>query len=114
MANQTEIFSPEMEIINHFDQLINRVDIDIEKSLKNHSQDQNLADLDIKSRNTICLKPLQFRYFDSFKSSVEKKEESVELWPESTKVVDYLKQVRMRTIEELRKEQEDKSKNSST
>ena len=65
MENQTEIFNPEMEIINLFHQLINRVDIDIEKSLKNHSQDQILADLDIKSRSTICLKPLQFRYSDS-------------------------------------------------
>ena len=29
------------------------------------------------------------------------------LWPESTKVIDYLKQIRMSSIEELRKAQED-------
>ena len=33
--------------------------------------------------------------------------ETVDEWPESTKVVDYLNRIRMRTIEELRKTQEE-------
>ena len=33
--------------------------------------------------------------------------ETVDEWPESTKVVDYLNRIRMRTIEELRKAQEE-------
>ena len=57
-------FSPKIEIINHFDNLINRVDIDIDFCLKQYTE-------------------------------------------ESFQAIDYLNQIRMRTIEELKKEQEE-------
>ena len=61
-----ERISPKIEIINHFDNLINRVDIDID----------------------FCL-------------------EQYPVVEESFQAIDYLKQLRMRTIEELKKEQEE-------
>ena len=49
MANKKEMFSPKLEIINHFDELINRVDIDIDERLENYlkknKQDKVLGEL---------------------------------------------------------------------
>ena len=90
--------SPKIEIINHFDALINKVDIDFEECIKKYNEQQILGDLecfDMKKRKIV------FRY-----SLYESKKQTVDLWSESTKVLDYLKQVRMRTIEELRKAQD--------
>ena len=91
-------FSPKIEIINHFDNLINRVDIEIEKCFEKCKDDQLL------SRCKRCARYLDF-ILESFKSP--QSIDTVDLWSESTKLVDYLNQVRMRTIEELRKEQND-------
>ena len=78
-----EMFCPKIELINYFDELINRVDIEFEECLEKYSDNQ--------------LKEL--------KRCFQVKNGEFDEWPESTKVVDYLNQVRMRTIEELRKEQ---------
>ena len=40
MANKIENFSPKIEIINYFDGLINRIDMDIEKCLENYKEEQ--------------------------------------------------------------------------
>ena len=40
-----ERFSPKIEIINHFDKLINRIDIDIESSIEKFNDKQILSKL---------------------------------------------------------------------
>ena len=47
--------NPKIVIINHFDELINRVDIDIEESLEKYHEDQVLGDLE-------CFKSPQERH----------------------------------------------------
>ena len=42
-----------------------------------------------------------------FFDSIDTSKTNPDSWPDSTKVVDYLKQVRMKTIEELKKAQEE-------
>ena len=106
----TKMLSPKIEIINHFDELINRVDIDIDECLKNYKEDQVIGDLqffEIEKRKEISSysKNKIVKLFDSSKMN---KEETVDLWSKSTKVVDYLNQVRMTTIKELKKAQEDR------
>ena len=54
MANKIEMLSPKKEIIDHFDSLINRVDIDIDEFLEKYNQEQVLSKLnrfDVKKRN---------------------------------------------------------------
>ena len=104
-------FSPKIEIINHYDNLINRVDIDIDNCLQNYNDKQILGELLISSNNNRKNfmknddeKLFEVKFFDTFKSS---KHQSLDLWAKSTKVIDYLKEVRMKTIEELRKAQDD-------
>ena len=87
-----KMFSPKIEIINHIDELINRVDIEFEQCLEKYSENQQLKEL---------------------KRCFQVQSGQLDEWPESTKVVDYLNQVRMRTIEELRKEQKNRVDNSS-
>ena len=103
-------FSPKIEIINHFDDLVNRIDIDIDSSLENVNGEQLLSELltssgtnrrDFETRN----EDFKARFFDAIDSSNSNRNR--DSWPETTKVVDYLKQVRMKTIEELRKVQEE-------
>ena len=96
-------FSSKLEIINYFDNMINRVDIEIEECLLKCNQDQILGDLErIEKKFKI---PLCF-HLSFFPSSSEKNtNQSVEMWPKSTKVMDYLNQVRKRTIDELREAQ---------
>ena len=103
-----ERFSPKIEIINHFDNLINRIDIDIDNSLQKFN-DQKLLHEILKSyhyKKKYCKNFYNFfsvKFFDTIDSS----NQNLNSWPESTKVVDYLKQVRMKTIEELKKAQEE-------
>jgi hypothetical protein len=103
-----ERFSPKIEIINHFDNLINRIDIDIDSCLENYNDQQLLSEI-LKSSedNRKDFKDInhyfKVKFFDTFDSS----NPNVNSWPESTKVVDYLKQIRMKTIEELRNAQEE-------
>ena len=107
MADKKERLSPKKEIISYFDTLINRVDIDIEECIQNYSEENILSQLPcfkIENRKFKCLRDFYLQYFDSNESSQNK---TVEEWPESTKVVDYLNQIRKRTIDELTKAQEE-------
>ena len=126
-------------IINHFDNLINRVDIDIEECLEKYKQKHILGDQtcykSYKKNEMLTVNTGYFELNESYKieqscfkevKSIEelirrtdesnetfedlkysKTYKTVDLWSESTKVVDYLNQVRTRTIEELRKAQEE-------
>ena len=105
-----EIFSPKVEIINHFDKLINGVDVDIDECLQNYNENQVLGE---KRKSSECNKTNFFKFSLLLKSSNDNLEETEDLWTESTKVVDYLKQIRMRIIEEFRKEQKDLVENTS-
>ena len=99
-------YSPKIEIINHFESLINRADIHFEEQLKKYNDKQVLAE---KAR-TDTNEPNEYtiKLFDSYESSLKNKyREDDQLWSESTKVVDYLSQVRMRIVEELKKAMED-------
>lgn len=108
MAN----FSPKLEIINHFDILINRIDVDIEESLEKYNKDEVLGNIEYF---TIDDRYIMWQYFNLrsrfHQSYIESLEDDYQLeesnWSESTNVHDYLNQVRMRTIKELRKAQED-------
>ena len=111
MANKMDLISPKIEIINHFDRLINRVDIDIEESLEKYNKEQALSQLncfDMEKRN---VKNLNSFYLQCFNPTESSQNDIVYLtvdeWSESTKVVDYLNRVRKRTIDELSKAQED-------
>ena len=102
-------FNPKIEIINHFDSLINRVDIDIDICLEKYKDEHVIGELLISSENkrrnfTDEYDNFKVDFFETFNSS---KNQSLDLWTESTKVIDYLKQIRMKAIEELRKAQED-------
>jgi len=103
-------FSPKIKIINHFDKLINRVDIDIDNSLEKYNDEKALGEL-LKSsennRRNFRKEPVVFNieFFD------DSSNQPLDLWTESTKVTDYLKQVRMKTIDELRKAQNETLEN---
>ena len=107
MANKIEMLnSPKKEIIDYFDSLINRFDIHIEECLEKYNQEQVLSELNrfengkrnVRGQMAINLNRIREENI---------KYETVDEWPESTKVVDYLNQIRMRTIDELRKAQEE-------
>ena len=101
-------FSPKIEIINHFDDLINRIDIDIDSSLEKYNDQQILSEI-IKSSEKNRL-DFRYRYFDfdvKFSETIDSSKQNLNSWPESMKVFDYLKQIRMKTIEELKKAQEE-------
>ena len=104
------MFSSKLEIINHFDKLIQRVDIDIEECLEKYNQDQVLGDLSFfkaPERNFKMREHYEMTLLDDSSPNSSESYQRAELYSESTKVVDYLNQVRMRTIDELRKAQED-------
>ena len=101
-------FSPKIEIINHFDNLINRIDIDIDSSIEKYNDKQLLSEILLNSeKNRLDLidrySDFDVKFFDTFDSS----KHNLESWQETTKVVDYLKQIRMKTIEELKNAQEE-------
>ena len=109
--------SPSIEIINHFDSLINRIDIDIEEAIGKYSEKQVLSELncfEIKRRPVKSLERFFFKCFDSSESEnpIENirnpiRYQTVDEWPESMKVIDYLNRIREKTIDELTKAQED-------
>ena len=103
MANKIEMFSPKIEIIDHFDSLIYRIDIDIDECLEKYNQETKLNCFNVGIRNVRGQKYILLDWF--LENHI--KCETVDEWPESTKVVDYLNRIRMRTIEELRKAQND-------
>ena len=97
--------NPKIEIINHFDNLVNNIDIDIERlEIFNdkHILGELLKNSEDERRNFRNKK-------DNFNVKFHNKigTSNNNLWPDSTKVVDYLYQIRMKTIEELRKAQQD-------
>ena len=98
-------FSPKIEIITHFDNLINRVDIDIDECLKKYNDEQVINQL-LSSQTNGFREYIEF-YVRLHKNTDLSKHTEDHVWPESTKITDYLNQVRMRTIQELRKAQED-------
>ena len=99
-------FSPKIEIINHFDILVNKVDIDIELCLKKYNDKEVLSELlkssEVDRRNFWNEKD---NFNVEFHNSSNDTNNNICL--ESTKVIEYLNQVRMRTIDELRKAQDD-------
>ena len=84
--------------------MINQVDIDIDICLEKYNNEQVLGELLISSennrRNFREKYDFNVEFFDTFNSC---KYQASDLWTESTKVIDYLKQVRMKAIEELGK-----------
>ena len=84
-----EMFSPKIEMVNHFGKLIQQVDIEFEKCIKRYNENQVLGELEcFKVENRKIAK--NFSFLVSFcKSTSEKKEQTEEIWSESTKVVDY-------------------------
>ena len=103
--------NPIIEIVNHFDGLINRIDIDIEQSIEKYKEEQSLGELKcfpLENRNPLEFYFYKIIYYDLNESSQTGKSDSVIEWPESTKVIDYLNQVRQKIIEELKKAQEDR------
>ena len=103
-----ERFSPKIEIINHFDNLINRIDIDIDSSLENYNDQQLLSEI-LKSsvESRLNFRNISTRFNVKIFETIDSSKRNVESWPESTKVVNYLKQIRLKTIEELKKAQEE-------
>jgi hypothetical protein len=103
-----ERFSPKIEIINHFDNLIDGIDIDIDSSIEKFNDQQILFQILLSSENKRWdfknrLYGFNVKFFDIFDSS----NQNPDSWPESMKVIDYLKQIRIKTIEELKKTQEE-------
>ena len=92
------MISPKIVIINHFDELINQVDIEFEECLGKYNEQHVMGCLRCNKMDD---------NFSYYRLSEIDKQQTVDLWSESTKVVDYLKQTRTRTIEELRKAQEE-------
>ena len=107
----TNRLNSKIEIINHFDNLINRIDIDIDESVGKYTEEQVLNQLkcfDIGQRNVKSLERFFLKCFNSNDESEDPVQyQTVNQWPESMKVIDYLNQIRERTINELRKAQED-------
>ena len=111
LLDKMERFSPKIEIINHFDNLINRVDIDIDIFLEKYNDEKSLDELLTSSENNRknfrnINDSFDVSFFSTF-NPFEHQYQTLDLCTNSTKVIDYLKQVRMKTIEELRKAQED-------
>ena len=112
MASKVVSFSPKIEIINRFDELINRVDIDIEECLQKYNEHQILGDLECFQKNNRNFKKYKYKYYCMVNKDINLRSsyytyETVDLWTESTKVVDYLNRIRTTTIEELRKAHEE-------
>ena len=57
-----ERFSPKNEIIDHFNNLINRIDIDIDSSLENYNDKQLLSEILKSCENN--RRDFRSRYFD--------------------------------------------------
>ena len=104
-------FSPKIEIINHFDNLINRVDIDIDECIEKYNQEQTIGELEcFKAKREATNKNILIELKDKLLDNVIRSpanDRCENLWSESTKVVDYLNQIREITIEKLRQAQND-------
>ena len=106
-----ESSNQKIEIMQDFDSLINQVEIDIKKSLEKFIGDQFLGQIkcfQVKNRDSKVNLCFKLAYFDSFKPSQENQDQ----W--STKVVDYLTQIRFRTIGELKNAQNESLENETS
>ena len=90
--------------INHIDSLINRIDIDIEESIDKYNKEKEKVLRELKcfelGQRHVVKSQNRFSY-KSFLKPV--RYQTVDEWPESMKVSDYLNRIRERTINELRK-----------
>lgn len=93
-------FSPKVEILAHFGDLIHKVDIDFDTSIQKYKEEQVLGQVYNKDDNNTYWKKVRFKLvFTS--ESLQKNDIN-----EETNVIKYLKEVRMNAIEELRKVQD--------
>ena len=104
-----ERISPKIEIINHFDNLINRIDIDIDSSIEKYNDQQLFSEvIERYEKNRTNFKERYYEFdIELFDDTIDTSKQNLNSWPESTKVVDYLKQIRMKTIEEMKNAQEE-------
>ena len=103
-----ERISPKIEIINHFDNLINRIDIDIDSSLEKYNDQQLISEILKSSEDNRCFFwNISNNFSVEFFDKIDSYNRNPDSWSESSKVVDYLKQIRLKTIEELKKAQEE-------
>ena len=103
-----ERFNPKIEIINHFDNLINKIDIDIDSYIEKFNDQQLLSEiLKISEYYGWFFRNFSNNFKVEFFDKIDSSKPNPDSWPESMKVVDYLKQVRMKTIVELKKAQEE-------
>ena len=68
MAN----LSPKIEIINHFDNLIHQIDINIDQTIEKYKEDQVLGELDcfpVENRTFTGNFSSSIDYFDTYESS---------------------------------------------
>ena len=77
----------------------------VDECLKKYNDEQVINQLLSSQTNGFC-ENIEFYVIFHENMDLSKHTED-HLWPESTKITDYLNQVRMRTIQELRKAQED-------
>ena len=110
-------FRPNIEIISHFDELINRLDSEIKKSLEIYCEDEVLGKqqyFELKNRRVGNESKFKLDFFDLYESSLQQNTQQCEdFWAKWTRVGDYLNEVRKSTIEELKTELEDSLEKSS-
>ena len=83
------MLSPKKEIIDHFDSLINRIDIDIDECLEKYNQEQVLSELNrFENGKRNVRGQMVFNLNRILEEDIQY--ETVDEWPESMKVVDYL------------------------
>lgn len=94
-------FSFKIEIINHFDNLVNRVDIDIDNCLEKSNDKQIIGDLlNSSSTDRKNFRNEKDNFYVNFHNPTptDSSKSTNNNWTESTKVIDYLSQIRMETI----------------
>lgn len=109
MAN----ISPKIVVINHFDKLINKVDLEFDHCIGYFDRDEDFKTFEDLYYSDGFHK--RFIYYENFSLSlsVPPSDKEEDLWPKSKsrKILDYLKQLRMETIEMLKKAQEEALEN---
>jgi hypothetical protein len=103
--------NPKMLIVDYYDSLIRNVDIYIEELLEKYNETDLLPTI-LKNRNLVPC-PDTYDNIDGFKDPYSSKYEYgemvsvVNVTPEVTRTRDYLELVRAKTIEEIKKAQEE-------
>ena len=78
-------FSPKIEIINHFDNMINRVDIDIDASLGKYNDSKILGELlSSENKKNFTNENIDFNV-EFFDNSSKHHYQPLDLWSESKK-----------------------------